>query len=1264
MKAAIGSLRKVADRVSSALDAWMDRLGFSMRTKLVMIFLIVKIVPLIALLLIAWSQFAGLGGDIQERTQALTKEMNLTLTNAGELAVNDSTEALNDSAIEQIERITTDTAHAVADFLYSRDDDIRYLASLSPTEENYRGVIESMTGLAANRGVWSLSEDGMSWVRTDAPEEAAAGDVSTNPENDDEVDGAGFRYRPPDANLTYSAVPLYDEITFIGTDLKEKVKVVSTGSSKTNHPLSYILKDISNPANTYTGAETYGAELRELKPGDIYVSDVVGAYVPSHFVGMYTPKQMAAAALKAEAAALGALEKQSGETEELAANLTAAVDQIAALETAPSGTGTDAGANESLMKEVADKTLSLVDAAAENISDAALLERAGALKTKIEGLRFDPENEAYAGEENPIGKRFEGIVRWATPVTDDAGEIIGYVSFALNHDHIMEFTDHITPMSERYVELPNAFAGNYAFIWDYQCRSICHPRHHSIVGYDAQTGAEQIPWLETSIYEDLLARVGGEGLSDLQANWADVVNDPQVPDTEYSGIDDLLPGVPVFDDQSRGKKPAPALTAAGLVGLDGRYLNNAPQCTGWMDLTKEGGSGSFYILWSGLYKLTTAAAIPYYTGQYAPSEENGFSRRGFAMVTIGAGLEDFQQPAHATAEKLDAAIAAANEEIEKSSADTQKTINDNLTKTTIQLVATTAIIVLLVIFIAVWMASFIANNIYVLIRGLTRFRMGERQFRFHTARTDEFGELADSFDDMADSITGSVSTPLSITDTDLKLIYMNDMALDATGNKLEDITGQSYKVNSIYPFATEYCPITALDENREAAVYYNKHNGRYYQGGALYLYGKDGEKIGYIITSTDLTEVSLNRIRLEQAVSDANRANEAKGAFLARMSHEIRTPMNAIIGVTNIVEKKLGDIAVYTPELTEIKSHVAQIENSSQHLLGLLNDILDLSKIEAGKIEISKEPIDLQKLVSTVEEIIRPRCAEKNITLETRFDPALDVSASYLSDSLRLRQVLINLLGNAVKFTPELGHINFFADKTGESGDMVRIKFTVNDTGIGISEESLSTIFEVFEQGDGGITRQYGGTGLGLPISRSIVQLLEGDIIVNSKPGEGSDFSFEIWVEKSTRPISNAALLSDDAIVNFADKCILIVDDVEINRMIASTLLEDTGIAVAEAGDGEEALQCFKESEPHGIDIILMDVMMPVMNGLEAASAIRALDREDAKTVPIIALTANAFKEDMDKTIAAGMDAHLSKPIDPDSLIEILYKYLAHENGS
>ncbi|MDR0886597.1 MAG: response regulator [Clostridiales Family XIII bacterium] len=1092
--------------ISNFGDSLWNRFNIGMRAKLLILFLVVKVLPLILLAAIAWNQFAILG-------KTLTKT-----------AVDDSTVALNDMAVENIERMTTDAAKSVADFLYESDDNIRIVADLEATQENYTKFIEDNTKAVIPTGDWTLNEDDTKWVQTDPPEIEKVGGKSTNKENDERN---GFHYRYPD-NFPTKQIPLYDEVTFVDLNGQETVKVVAKDSPKKNYPMNPNLLNISDKNNTYVKAEDYWSKLQNLQPGEIYVSDVIGAYVGSNYIGMYAPE---------------------------------------ALKTASQDRGYD--------------------------------------------IPFKPEAQAYAGRENPNGQRFEGIIRWATPVSDSDGNKIGYVTFALNHDHIMEFVDHITPMNERYIQVPSAFEGNYAFIWDYQCRNIAHPRHNSIVGYNPETGDPQTPWLEQSIYDAWQA--------------------------SEEPLDEFLPTVPTFDNQSREKLPAAQLTKEGLVGLDGRYLNNAPQCTGWMDLTAKGGSGSFYILWSGLYKLTTAAAIPYYTGQYAPSEENDFSMRGFAFVAIGAGIDDFTAPASATETQL------------------KKQSDEMLFDTTVQLVITTLIIIALVILIAIWMSGFITDNISKLNVGIDRFKSGERQFRFSAPIKDEFGMLADSFDEMADSIVDSVAGPLAITDMDENIIYMNEAGLSIIHTNLAAVVGHTYHENSIYPYDSEYYPITALIEGREASIYHYEETDSYVRGIANYLLDKDGNNVGYIVITQDVTQLVKIQLELEAAITDANRANAHKGAFLARMSHEIRTPMNAIIGLTDIVQAKLEELHASNADTEEIKLQMEKIQSSSQHLLGLLNDILDISKIESGKIELSSDAFVLPKLINDVKEILTPRFDSKGIKFNIHYDEF--EPKTFIGDSLRLRQVLINLLGNAVKFTQEGGTTDFTIEKLEQEDDKTLIRFLIKDNGIGIPADRLDKIFEPFEQESANTSRQYGGTGLGLAISKNIVELFGGDIQIQSTLGDGSEFSFEIWLE-----VTDIDIVSADALVNTRDKFKgmhgLVVDDVEINRMIVASMLEPTGIEMDEADDGTTALEAFIKSPEGYYDIIFMDVQMPTMDGYEASSAIRALNRKDAQTVPIISLTANAFKDDIEKALASGMNEHVAKPVEMDRLVEVLIKYL------
>jgi PAS domain S-box-containing protein len=1208
-------MAKIADSVNNMVDTVADKLGMGVRGKLLTIFIVVKVIPLILIALLAWYQITQLGTSLREQ------------------AVNDSVSALNHGAVENIERMTTSIADEVATFLYGRDADITFLATIKPemgdyslVEQHYRAFIESNTGQLVSKGRWELAPDGMSWVDiigfTD-PSEV----ISTNPENDDVINGAGFHYRPPDNNIM-EYVPYYDEIVFYDTDLRERVKVVAPNSTKTLHPFSSELKDVSDKENTYVGSETFADKLEGLQPGEIYVSDVIGSYVPSHYVGMYTPKRMAITAIDAE---INKLQNQSFEDQYQYGLF---MGKLKSLKEKEIPALLIEGETDAEICEQTNKAIvGLLEDFKQKITAEYLVGEIDALQDTISAITFNPEQEAYAGAENPNGVRFEGIVRWITPVYDDNGDKLGYVSFALNHDFIMEYVDHVTPMEERYTALPNAFAGNYAFIWDYQCRSIAHPRHHSIVGYDELTGLEQIPWLETSIYEELLSRAGGAELADLEAAWPSLINTPQPLDTTYIGALDLLPDIAVFDDQSRSKKPAPALTKAGYVGLDGRYLNNAPQCTGWMDLTQNGGSGSFYILWSGVNKLTTAAAIPYYTGQYAPSEENGYSRRGFAMVTIGAGLEDFERPAEETGKNL------------------KLITSKNLTETSFKLVTSTGVLILIVIIIAIWLANTITGNLRRLIEGVSRFRSGQRQFRFNTKQHDEFGVLSDSFDDMADSVVASVSSPMSIVDENRNIIYMNSAGLTYLGKTLEDVVGEPYALNSIYSSNSEADPIRAHLEDRNASVL--RVGERYYHGVATDFFDKDGKKVGYYVITTDITEI-------QQAREKAEQASAAKTAFLSNMSHEMRTPLNAVIGMTSIGKASTE---------SEKKDYCFdKIDNASTHLLGVINDILDISKIEANKLTLSPLEFNLHAMLQRVISVISFRVEEKHQNFQLIYDEALP--ATIVADDQRLFQVITNLIANAVKFTEEQGSITLAVNLSAKEGTMAQVHFAIIDNGIGMTHEQSERIFAPFEQAENSTTRSYGGTGLGLSISRNIVDMMGGELTVASELGLGSTFEFTIEAEigldsldgeKNGLSVQKSVPVNPDEInfeeVSFAGHRILLTEDIEVNREIVLAMLEPTGITIDIAANGQEAVDMFR-ANPDAYELIFMDVQMPVLDGREATRTIRAFDFPKAKEIPIVAMTANVFREEVEEYLAVGMTDHIGKPIDYRVVIAVLYRYL------
>ena len=426
------------------------------RGKLISIFLLIKVIPLMLLAWLAMAEIGGLGEKVGQQSTELLADTQRLVVQISDLASENSIAALDLKSRESIERLTSITAQAVADFLYERDEDILRAAQLEPGCKNFTDFLEFRRRPVVYHEPWQLNREGDAWITSGE----ALEQPSVWPENCD--NRKAFHYRYPDSTGLLEDKPLYLEMTFVDLNGQEKYKVT------TSDLLPKDLRNIAEKENTWCRAETYFAQLKKLKPGEIYVSEVIGPYLPAPLIGLYTKTRC--------------LQK---------------------------------------------------------------------------GIPFAPEESAYAGKENPFGRRFQGLVRWAAPVVKE-DRVIGYVTLALNHTHIMEFTDHLVPTEERFSPISDAASGNYAFMWDYLGRNISHPRDYFIVGYNPDTGQPAIPWLDQETYDDWQA--SGISFAEFQKT------------------------SPVFHQQSLKKKPALPLVKAGSLGLDGRYLNFAPQCSGWHKL--------------------------------------------------------------------------------------------------------------------------------------------------------------------------------------------------------------------------------------------------------------------------------------------------------------------------------------------------------------------------------------------------------------------------------------------------------------------------------------------------------------------------------------------------------------------------------------------------------------------------------------------------------------------------------------------------------
>ena len=588
------------------------------RTKLIILFIFIKVIPLVLLAVVTLFAIQSLSHFFSENTSELKQTTKHIVSNTANVAVSDSILALDRKSQAALERLSGQIANSVADFLGERDADLLLLATMPKDQATFQHFIDNKIKLISkdksDRYIYSDAES--KWVRSDTTQAPTVYKQATLNENSREfnrIDPVRYDIEP---------MPIYREISFFDLQGREQVKVST---------LNPIKVDISNQRNTYLKAESYYPELSRLNQGDIYVSDVVGEYVPSRVIGLFT--------------------------KEKAANL---------------------------------------------------------------GIPFEPEQHGYAGKENPVGKRFKGIIRFVTPVYQNDTKI-GYVSLALDHRHIMAFTDTVDPLNYSDLDVSDATEGNYAFMWDYKGRSISHVRDYFISGFDPKTGERAVPWISTEIEQ--------------------AYKESQIDD-----INDFLATYPIFDFQSLDKKPSLASIKNGLVGLDCRYLNFSPQCHGWMQVTENGGLGSFIIFFSGVWKLTTAATIPYYTGQY------GKTPRGFGFITIGANVDEFHKAADESkanlSKLLDTQLSHIDEIIEKTETKTEhqvKTLVNELSVSTMVMIA-------FMIAIAFWLSNELRKRIHELIVGAEHYTNNDLTYRIPVNSRDEIGLLSESFNSMALSL--------------------------------------------------------------------------------------------------------------------------------------------------------------------------------------------------------------------------------------------------------------------------------------------------------------------------------------------------------------------------------------------------------------------------------------------------------------------------------------------------------------------------------
>mgnify|MGYP003369270150 CR=1 FL=1 len=419
------------------------------------------------------------------------------------------------------------------------------------------------------------------------------------------------------------------------------------------------------------------------------------------------------------------------------------------------------------------------------------------------------------------------------------------------------------------------------------------------------------------------------------------------------------------------------------------------------------------------------------------------------------------------------------------------------------------------------------------------------------------------------------------------------------------------------------------------------------------------EKKRPIVTVTVMNIDDLKRLQEEQnkallsAYESARQASRAKSDFLANMSHDIRTPMNAIMGMSTIARRNIHD-----PE--KLEDCLNKIDASSKHLLSLINSVLDMSKIESGKVVFVEEVFQLDQMIEDIKRIVQPQAEKKDIQFTGEYETLQGVMVK--SDPLRIRQVLLNIVGNAIKFTPEKGKVHCSGFKVLSIYDgYSTFEFTCEDNGIGMDQEFVDKIFQPYERSKNVTSNEIEGSGLGMFISKNIVEMMNGEIYVESKKGEGTKFTVIFHLKEiSEQPEKEKTEQNEETQIAFdamKGKRILLVEDNDMNREIAQEFLTEEGILVENAVNGKEAVEKMEQYSLYYYDLILMDIQMPVMNGYEASAAIRRMDREDSG-LPIIAMTANAFSDDIRQAKEAGMNEHIAKPIDVSVIFSVLSDWM------
>ena len=771
--------------------------NLGVKAKLIILFVFIKIIPLIIVSYLAIIGVNTITSSFLDSLEKSTQENIDVIQVVAKDTIEDSIKALDKTSQIFYEKLTLKIASQIAQFLYERDDDIRFLSTLNPSNTLYKNFVLSKQKAITIPPKYRYDDKTSSWITQKQQDKTLViTPIEDNKKNFHIVHTT---------KLHQKKIPIYKEISFFDTKGKELYKY-STINSK--------LLDISHKKNTYIHSETYFDKIQNLKKGEIYVSDVVGRYVGSKLIGTFSKE-----------------------------------------------------------------------------------------KAKKLGIAFEPEKYGYAGKENPVGKKFEGIVRFVMPIYKK-NKKIGYISLALDHKHIMEFTDSFSPTKQHLTQtISNASDGNYAFLWDHKFRCISHPRDYFISGFDPKTGKRVTPWVSKDIVE-------------------------KFHKSTYKDLDQFLAHYPTFDNQSSQKKPNIAQLKEGDLSLDCKYLNFAPQCTGWKNIVQNDAFGSFEIYWSKVWKLTTVAPIPYYTGQYSNYKQ------GFGFVTIGTNVADFHKAANKTKEKIDTLIKKQEKSLKEYKQHTQSIIKTFINGFITQLTVVTFLLSIIVVLIAIYLANYLTKKIKKLIYATKELANGNFDIKLKMNSQDELGELAKSFQDTVDKMKALVDEKNSINQH-----LEEKIALEVEKNRIqhEKIIQQSRLAQMgemISMIAHQWRqPLTAISATC----------------GSLYIKAKMGKlsTSKVIELSTKITEYSEH---LSSTINDFR-------DFFKPHKHTTDTTCDELIESTlNIIEVSLEnkniEIVKELNSKTVLHTYVNEVKHVILNLIKNAEDILIEKKIENPKITI------------------------------------------------------------------------------------------------------------------------------------------------------------------------------------------------------------------------------------------------------------------------------------------------------------------------